>query len=182
MITQSPLKTHVSAENPALESGKIYLLRHGETHLNALGVLQGSIEEPLNAKGRMQAQKAAATLAGCGIVRIVSSPQSRARQTAEIVAETLGLNIEEHPLLRERDWGEFEGKLRVERCEVGQGVEPIEALNHRAYQGFTDIINDPHYPCLIVTHSGWIKSLLSQACEKTPDTIYNGEVIQLVAR
>lgn len=179
MITQCALAPYAKVNSDPTDKAHIYLLRHGETDLNALGVLQGSIEEPLNDVGRRQAQDAARVLAGLGIERIISSPQSRARQTADIVAEVLHLNIEENVLLRERDWGIYEGRPIGERNEEGAGVELLANLNARACQAFESITGDLAAPCLVVTHSGFIKALLTQLCGHTPDVIHNGEIIQL---
>ncbi|XGA80467.1 histidine phosphatase family protein [Halomonas sp. CH40] len=181
MITQCALSADANVTNYPTNNAHIYLLRHGETDLNALGVLQGSIEEPLNAVGRKQAQDAAFELSGLGIGRIISSPQIRARQTADIVAEVLHLSIEENALLRERDWGIYEGKPRCERSEEGAGVEPLSSLNARAYQAFESIAGELSTSCLVVTHSGLIKALLIQLCGNAPDVIHNGEIIQIVA-
>ncbi|MGM0616485.1 MAG: histidine phosphatase family protein, partial [Pseudomonadota bacterium] len=48
MITQCALAPYAKVNSDPTDKARIYLLRHGETDLNALGVLQGSIEEPLN--------------------------------------------------------------------------------------------------------------------------------------
>lgn len=180
MITQYTLSSEANVTYNPTDKVPVYLLRHGETDLNARGVLQGSIEEPLNAVGRQQAQAAAQTLSGLGIARIVSSPQSRARQTADIVAAVLHSSIEENALLRERDWGIYEGKPRCERSEEGAGVEPLSSLNARAYQAFESIAGELSTSCLVVTHSGLIKALLIQLCGNAPDVIHNGEIIQIV--
>lgn len=180
MITQCALSADANVTNYPTNNAHIYLLRHGETDLNAQGVLQGSIEEPLNAVGRKQAQDAALELSQLGIGRIISSPQIRARQTADIVAEVLHLSIEENALLRERDWGIYEGKPRCERSEEGAGVEPLSSLNARAYQAFESIAGELSTSCLVVTHSGLIKALLIQLCGNAPDVIHNGEIIQIV--
>lgn len=180
MITQCALSADANVTNYPTNNAHIYLLRHGETDLNAQGVLQGSIEEPLNAVGRKQAQDAALELSQLGIGRIISSPQIRARQTADIVAEVLHLSIEENALLRERDWGIYEGQPRCERSEEGAGVEPLSSLNARAYQAFESIAGELSTSCLVVTHSGLIKALLIQLCGNAPDVIHNGEIIQIV--
>lgn len=154
-----------------------YLLRHGETDLNLQGVLQGSIDAPLNDTGRAQARAAAGALAGRGIRRIVASPQKRARHTADIVAQVLGLAVEEHPDLRERDWGVHEGRLRDDRVDHGDGVEPYAELQMRATVAFADITRPCIFPCLIVTHSGVIKALLDGLGAPVPATIGNCDVV-----
>ncbi len=65
-----------------LPARAFWFLRHGETDWNAQGLSQGSIDIPLNATGIAQAAAAAQTLRDRGIASIVSSPLSRARDTA----------------------------------------------------------------------------------------------------
>lgn len=70
---------------------KLVLIRHGrpdEEHV------ERPHDPPLRADGWQQARAVAALLAGQGITRIVSSPLKRANQTAEPLAERLGLPIE----------------------------------------------------------------------------------------
>ncbi len=88
----------------------IFLLRHGETDFNRAGRLQGHMDIPLNQNGRTQVSHAAEILAGLntGIDLIISSPLSRAYESAEIVAEKLAYkkeNIVVEPMLIERSFG-----------------------------------------------------------------------------
>ena len=86
-------------------------LRHGETDWNASGLAQGRTDIPLNAIGRAQADAASRVLAECPIDRIVSSPLSRARETASIVGDRLGLSdLVLDPGLVEVSFGAEEGK------------------------------------------------------------------------
>src|SRR3954464_13091312 len=78
-----------------------WFLRHGETDWNAQGLSQGNVDIPLNPTGLAQAGSAADLLRGRGISTIVASPLSRARVTAEIAAEALGLPLTIDPDLRE---------------------------------------------------------------------------------
>ena len=90
------------------------ILRHGETDWNAQGLSQGNIDIPLNELGLAQAREAAEKLRNRGIATIVASPLSRARVTAEIVGEALGLPVAIDPDLREVSWGVQEGKPMAE--------------------------------------------------------------------
>jgi broad specificity phosphatase PhoE len=63
-----------------------YLIRHGESEANALQVIQGHSDYPLNSRGEAQAAAAGLWLAGKGITSLSCSPLSRARRTAEIIA------------------------------------------------------------------------------------------------
>lgn len=85
----------------------IWWLRHGESTWNVAGREQGHLAHPpLTDRGRDQARAAAERLAGRGITRILSSPLTRAQQTAEIVADRLGLSVETEPDLIEKGFGE----------------------------------------------------------------------------
>jgi broad specificity phosphatase PhoE len=65
--------------------------------------MQGQeIGPPLTDLGREQASLAAEALADRNVVRILSSPAVRARQTADLIADRLGLEVVEEPLLLEK--------------------------------------------------------------------------------
>src|SRR6185369_10870266 len=91
-----------------------YLARHGETSWNLAGRWQGQTDVGLNDRGREQAEALAGRLRGHGIARVRASDLLRARETAEIVARTLGLGggVSIDPALRERGYGVFEGLTR----------------------------------------------------------------------
>jgi probable phosphoglycerate mutase len=93
---------------------RICLIRHGETDWNVARRVQGHTDIPLNATGREQARALAASLADERFTAIYSSDLSRARQTAEAVAHRLGKHVELEPGLRERHFGDFQGKTYVE--------------------------------------------------------------------
>ncbi len=81
----------------------IYFIRHGETELNARGVRQGS-EGPLSAQGVAQAQTTAKRFPkkrGKPKV-IITSPFQRAKETAQIIAKELNMEVEYSELLAER--------------------------------------------------------------------------------
>jgi probable phosphoglycerate mutase len=85
-------------------------IRHGQTDWNRDHKLQGSSDIPLNDLGRQQAHESADLLRGKGWQVIVSSPLMRARETAQIIADDLGLELgPAYDALVERDYGELEG-------------------------------------------------------------------------
>lgn len=72
----------------------IYLLRHA--HAGDAAAWDGpDSERPLSAKGRRQAQQLATFLADRAFApdAIITSPKVRARQTAEVVADALGMGV-----------------------------------------------------------------------------------------
>ena len=87
-----------------------WFLRHGETDWNAQGLSQGNTDIALNAVGRAQAARAASTLQGMRFGSIVTSPLSRARDTAQMVAAALGMAFTQDADLREVGFGEQEGQ------------------------------------------------------------------------
>jgi broad specificity phosphatase PhoE len=81
----------------------IMWVRHGQSTWNVLDRLQGhELSPPLTDLGREQAHDAAAALADRDVVRLLSSPATRALETAEIIASHLGLEVEVEPLLLEK--------------------------------------------------------------------------------
>lgn len=102
---------HWSGEEPT----RILFVRHGETDWNVKRIIQGWTGTSLNALGRRQAALMAGRVARMGlkIDRVLSSDLGRAHQTAAILGKRLGLAVRKEPLLRERRFGEWEGK-RIE--------------------------------------------------------------------
>jgi broad specificity phosphatase PhoE len=91
------------------------LFRHGQTDWNIDLRLQGTADIAMNEVGRAQVQKAATRLAAERWDVLLSSPLGRARESAEIIAERLGVTeIIEQPLLTERAFGIGEGKAYEE--------------------------------------------------------------------
>ena len=87
------------------------VIRHGETNFNKEQRISGQSDETLNEQGKKQAlefahylkeQKSAYDL-------IISSPLTRAKETAEIIAQELNLQVEYDDLLKERNFGELDG-------------------------------------------------------------------------
>jgi broad specificity phosphatase PhoE len=87
-----------------------YFLRHGETEWNKSGRTQGQLDSQLNDTGRGQAMRAGKTLAGEPIERIVSSPLSRVRHTAEAVARHHDIDLSFDDDLKECHLGDMQGQ------------------------------------------------------------------------
>lgn len=86
------------------------LVRHGDNHSIGKFLAGRSQGVHLNENGKKQAQDLAANLAGFPIKAIISSPLERAQETAEPIAQALGLSVEIMPDFNEVDFGEWEGK------------------------------------------------------------------------
>ncbi|WP_288831439.1 histidine phosphatase family protein [uncultured Corynebacterium sp.] len=103
-------------------SRRLIMLRHGETQYNATKRMQGQLDTHLSEVGIEQARAAARQLEGAGVARIVSSDLARARDTAEIVAEVLGLDVTTDKRLRETHLGQWQGKTHAEVDSWREGI------------------------------------------------------------
>jgi broad specificity phosphatase PhoE len=137
----------------------LLLVRHGETDWNAAGRLQGQTDRPLSEFGRGQARKLAGELVGEELEAIYSSDLSRARETAEIIGERLGLPVVLDPDLREKDWGTWEGLTSAERDRVEFAGESTEAHRERILRALRRIseLHPGDGRVLVVTHGGSIR-------------------------
>ena len=98
-----------------MQATRILAIRHGETAWNVDGRIQGHLDIPLNATGRVQAKRLAGALAGRDAIDlIVSSDLGRALETARIVADGTGAPLRSTRALRERCFGDFEGRTFAE--------------------------------------------------------------------
>src|SRR5580698_6897789 len=93
---------------------QILFIRHGETDWNRIKRIQGHIDIPLATTGLEQAQRLAHRLAGeasqgATLDAIYSSDLQRAQQTAQPIADALGLPLQLRESLRERLYGAFQG-------------------------------------------------------------------------
>lgn len=106
---------------------RIILLRHGATALNRAVPyrIQGRLSDPpLDELGRRQARAAAAAVSGAGLrlVAVYTSPLRRAFETAQALAEPLGVAVIAQSDLIEADVGRWEGRTwaEVEAAEPGE--------------------------------------------------------------
>ncbi len=87
----------------------IYLLRHGDTRIDAIKRYIGRTDVPLNEQGREQARWWKTELAQVPFTRIVCSDLARTRETAGIIADGRDSPLDLYPELREIDLGEWDG-------------------------------------------------------------------------
>ncbi|MBK5203939.1 MAG: histidine phosphatase family protein [Polaromonas sp.] len=97
-----------------IESTRIIAIRHGETTWNVDTRIQGRLDIPLNDTGRRQAERLARALAGDPITAIYASDLTRAWETAQYLGRTLSMEVTPEAGLRERSFGDFEGKTYAE--------------------------------------------------------------------
>lgn len=96
---------------------RLVLWRHGLTGWNAESRFQGQLDPPLSQTGAAEAEKAAELLAAMSPTLLVSSDLQRAQQTAAALAERTGLTVHTDERLRERHWGDWQGKTHAELAE-----------------------------------------------------------------
>lgn len=144
------------------------LLRHGQTDWNIDLRLQGSTDIPLNETGKEQARQAALALNPEDWDLITASPLSRARDTAEIIAQELSMNVVIVPELIERSFGAAEGldhaswrKLYESHLPI-EGLESLEDLRLRTYLLLDLIANEySGQRVLAVSHGAFIRKVLT---------------------
>jgi probable phosphoglycerate mutase len=97
-----------------IEPTRIIAIRHGETSWNVDTRIQGQLDVPLSANGRWQAERLAHALRGEPIQAIYASDLTRAWETAQYLSQTHGRQVIKETGLRERGFGDFEGKTFAE--------------------------------------------------------------------
>ncbi|MFD4422127.1 histidine phosphatase family protein [Agromyces sp. NPDC058484] len=149
----------------------IALIRHGQTDWNLAGRMQGRSDIPLNAVGREQARAAASALMSAETEpwdAIVSSPLGRARETAEIIATTVGVPPgATYDELIEQDFGAAEGTLVADLDTRWPDrdfadKEPDDEVGRRGIRGLERIARDHRGArVLAVAHGTLIRHTLA---------------------
>ena len=147
------------------------LLRHGQTNWNINFLLQGVTDIPMNETGLAQVKLAAQAIRAKDWDVVLTSPLSRARQTAEIIASHVGFDqIVENELLIERSFGEAEGlsheqwRAKYSNLDEIPGGESRTQLAARS-QLLLDLVASEFKGkrVLAVSHGALIRGLLSIA-------------------
>ena len=157
------------------------LIRHGQTDWNAQRRLQGSTDIPLNDVGRGQARDAVAAVSGYEWDAVVSSPLSRAAETADPIAAGLGLSVERHiPELTERRFGPAEGLQsgpELDALRIPGGFKGAESEDEAACRGLAalEALADEYRGrrVLVVAHGTLIRVSLNRALGSTLQSVEN---------
>ena len=174
----------------------LYCVRHGESTYNAEGRIQGQSDVPLSELGLQQGHAVAGALRQLPIDAIFSSPLQRAYRTAELLAETLGLEIRTDDRLKELNAGVFQDKLRGELAElypdefarwksgdpdfVIPGGESRLLLERRGIEALLAIAATDYRNVVIVSHGRLLitalKGLLGMPLDAEPQSLRNGSI------
>jgi probable phosphoglycerate mutase len=156
-------------------------IRHGQTDWNRDLRLQGSSDIPLNDTGRNQAREAVDVLSTTRWDAVVSSPLSRARETAQVIADGLGIALgPSYDELVERHYGDAEGAT-AEIIEARwpdheyPGLESLDSVVARGIAALDRIADDyGDANVVIVCHGTIIRYTLGALAGQKLDLIRNG--------
>ncbi len=157
---------------------KLFLTRHGQTDWNIAGKYQGQSDVPLNQTGILQAEALAKRLSAEKIDAIYSSDLSRAKDTAQAIANFHQLHINTDLCWRELNFGDWEGmnykEMSAHSPELFENWmkdstnistpngESLKQLAHRVKTAFDEIKNKhKDQTVLLVSHSGALQALLA---------------------
>ena len=184
----------------------LLLLRHGESEWNLTGRVQGQAPGvQLTDRGWEQARQAAAALRGSGASRLLASDLLRAQQTAQVIAQELGLPVTSASELREQALGELEGwawrDLREEPTPPGVHINEVRwgggesvADMYARLTGFCErlLAQADGETVALVTHAGTIqvlRAVLADQGHRDVDwepvelaRVYSAALVELVHR
>jgi len=186
-LTRGP--NRIVGWGPALEATTLVLVRHGVTTFTIEKRFSGVGDPPLVEQGRLQAKAVAERLAARGgIDLVVSSPLSRCRETASIVAAAVGAPVEYDDDLREIDFGVWEGLTfetvrerwprELELWLSDTSISPPEgesydALRHRVLTAQQRLVNrNRGRTVCVVTHSRPTAMFVENALDAPTSSIY----------
>ncbi|GAA3553188.1 histidine phosphatase family protein [Kribbella ginsengisoli] len=168
---------------------QLIVVRHGQSTWNADGRWAGQADPPLTQLGRQQAAELARRCRDAGIGAVSCSDLSRARETAAIVAKTLGLaEPTELPDLRER-WSRtltgltgaeiesaFPGALAAWRNGTSTALpgdsEPFDLLADRVQRGLKSAAALAPV-VLVVAHAGVLRAVAALTATATAGQLLN---------
>ena len=152
----------------------LWFVRHGESTWNADGLVQGQARGPvLSIKGRKEAARLSEDLGDLRVGSIHTSDLERARETAAIVGRAWRVPLHIHTALRERSFGDAEGRPLGELDPMASGIqldrvvdadarppggESLRELYARVTAFISELeVREPDGDVLIVTHGGVIR-------------------------
>ena len=168
---------------------RLLFVRHGQSTWNDEHRIQGQLDPPLSERGQGQARAVAERLAGVRPVAFYTSDLRRCRETAEPIAERIGLQPTPLAELREVALGEWEGRTREElerdfpeewerwarhpSWDIVPGGEGAAAFERRVETTVRELFErHPQGDILAVTHGGVIQVKLGLVAGRGSDGIF----------
>lgn len=156
----------------------LLLVRHGESEGNAAGVLLGATDSPLTDRGRAQVAVLADALGASTFKRVITSPLSRAWETASALAGDVPVEVDRRWI--EVDYGKFEGeplgsmpaevwrRWRADSSYKPPGGESLDEVGTRVRAACNELFatpdegaRDPSGHVLVVSHVSPIKAAVA---------------------
>jgi broad specificity phosphatase PhoE len=172
----------------------LFLIRHGETELNAGRIVQFP-DTPLGANGIAQAARLGQRLATRNIGLVLSSDYRRARMTAGSVVAHCGAPLLEDASLRERNFGDFRGSAYAEHgVDImapdfeppnGESWSVFHARVDRAWQVIQQQMAKVDGDLVVITHGLVLRSLFERVLESNghplePDLVVHNTAVTSV--
>ena len=186
------------------DAARVLLVRHGASASvdpeEPIEMVDGYGDPGLDEAGHREAELIADRLAGAGIDAIYASGLRRTLETAEPLAQRLGLEIATEPRLREARFGEWEGgiwRVRIneghpialqmieeQRWDIVPGCEPVHDFANRIRDGLNDVAGRHRGEQVAVfAHGGVIGQAMAEAagCQSFAfNASDNGSISELV--
>lgn len=178
-------------------SKRVIIVRHEPTLANRMGVIQGqSVNSALEKSAIDEAKLEWFRSSIVSPAIIVSSSAPRAEESAQLIASLLSLSVVKTPLLRQRCWGEIEGKtirelgnafvknaFLADADKLPSGAEPLAEVMTRVRKVWEFIRGFSQSTILLVTHDEFsnylINEILGEGLFKRPLSYNEAHIIEL---
>lgn len=178
-----------------------YIVRHGETLANAAKIIAGHFDSPLNGRGEEQAGARGQNLKHISFDVIFSSDLARAKRTAELIKLERELAVNTKEILRERNFGIYEGKqiekfyeenkVILEKLKTLSEKEKLSLKFYESYESNDEIsarmltfireaaVTYPGKTILVVSHGSIMRAFLTHLGVASYDQLPAGHIDNL---
>ncbi len=166
---------------------KLIFVRHGETDVNASGVMHKYLDpEKLNSNGIKQIEKAANKIKKFNVSGVYSSVEARADESASIISKLCSAPIIKIKGIEERNWGDYSGKPWNEIKEVLDKMTLDERYNYvppngESWKQFIERLgkavkkiakDNEGKNIVVVSHGGAIRALIPYLLNEPKETSF----------
>jgi len=158
---------------------KIFTVRHGQTHWNTEGRIQGHTDIELDEVGIAQAARLGTRLADEKVDIIYTSDLSRAAKTAEIINSHHNVELVTTLALRETSFGIYEGQLYEEIYDEMRhhhntgypvpGGESVQDYFSRIHAFLDEMVTKHYQNIIIVGHFGTVRAAICYFLQIPPE-------------